>query len=138
MAHSILRAKWPLYDDEYFVKYEAQTKGFELLMSHAIHRAPQQIVSGNRQGRVVFLSGDAHRSFCMRMDYWSRIPFGLTADTGRRSIAQLVGSPCKWVNPTVFKKVDTAEHHWAGWRDEPKLTWKTQPKESPWPFKDSP
>ena len=137
-AHSILRFLWPIYREEYFVKYEAQTEGFELLMSHAIHRSPQQIVGGNRQGRVVFLSGDAHRSSCMRMHYWSRVPFGLTADPLEGVIAQFIGSPCKWVNPNAYTVKDTAEHHWAGWRDEPNLTWKTPPKKSPWPFKDSP
>ena len=138
MPHSILRAYWPIYDEEYFVSYEPQTKGFELLMSHALHRAPQQIVGGNRQGRVVFISGDAHRSCVMRMQYWSRVPFDITADPVEGVLAQFVGSPCKWVNPNTYDKQDTAEHHWAGWRDEPNLTWKTPPKKSPWRFKDSP
>jgi hypothetical protein len=54
-------------------------------------------------------------------------------------IAQFVSSPCKWVNPNILeKKLDIAEHHWAGWVDEPNLTWKTPLKKSPWPFKDSP
>lgn len=136
--HGLARFLTFLYREELYAKYEHQTKGFELLLSHAIHRAPQQIAGGNRQGRVVFLSGDVHRSYCVRMEYWSRVPFSVTADPVEGVIAQLVGSPCKWVHPGTYDAQDMNEHHWAGWNDEPNLTWVTAPKESPWRFKESP
>jgi hypothetical protein len=125
------------YGPEHGAKYEPQTKGFELLMARATHRAPQ-VVGGKRQARVVILSGDVHRSFCMRMQYWSRIPFGTTADPVEGVIAQLVSSPCKWVNPTVVPLKDVRVRHWAGWKDKPTLTWTSEPNTSPWRFKQSP
>ena len=134
--YSLIRASG--YEPEYGSSYEHQTKGFELLMAHAAHRAPQQLVGGKRQARAVFISGDAHQSFCMRMEYWSRVPFSVTGDPVEAVLAQLVGSPCKWVNPTRYELKDSADHHWAGWRDEPTLTWTTQPDKSPWRFKKSP
>jgi hypothetical protein len=137
LLHSILRAAWPVYREEYGSSYEHQTKGFELLMARAAHRAPQ-LAGGKRQSRVVYLSGDVHRSFCMRMEYWSRVPFGVTADPVEGVLAQLVASPCKWYNPTRFPLKDADVHHWAGWRDEPTLLWTSEPDTSPWRFKKSP
>ncbi len=136
-AYAGVRA-WLVYEPEYGASYEHQTRAFELLMSHAAHRAPQQLTTGTRQGRVVFLSGDIHRSFCMRMEYWSRVPFGVTAAPVEGVLAQLIASPCKWVNPQKYPEKDTSAHHWAGWRNEPTLTWVSQPKKSPWRFKKSP
>jgi hypothetical protein len=135
-AFALYRA-WK-YEPEFGAGYEHQSKGFELLISRAAHRAPQ-VDGGKRQSRVVFFSGDVHHSFCMRMEYWSRVPFGVTKEPVEGVVAQLVASPLKWVNP---KKLDLKEdanvHHWAGWRDEPALTWQTAPNESPWRFKKSP
>lgn len=125
------------YGPEHGAKYEPQTSGFEQLMAHALHRAPH-IVGGKRQTRVVILSGDVHRSFCMRMQYWSRTPFGVTAGPVEGVVAQLVSSPCKWVNPTVVPLKDERVHHWAGWKEKPTLTWTSEPKTSPWRFKQSP
>ncbi|WHZ20943.1 MAG: hypothetical protein OJF47_000055 [Nitrospira sp.] len=125
------------YGPEYGAKYEPQTTGFEQLMAHAMHRAPH-LVGGKRQTRVVILSGDVHRSFCMRMQYWSRTPFGVTADPVEGVVAQLVSSPCKWVNPTVVPLKDERIRHWAGWKDKPALTWISEPNTSPWRFKQSP
>ncbi len=125
------------YGPEYGAKYEPQTKGFELLMARATHRAPH-VVGGKRQARVVILSGDVHCSFCMRMQYWSRTPFGTTADPVEGVVAQLVSSPCKWVNPTVVPLKDARARHWAGWKEKPALTWTSEPNTSPWRFKQSP
>lgn len=125
------------YGPEYGAKYEPQTKGFELLMARATHRAPQ-VVGVKRQARVVILSGDVHRSFCMRMQYWSRTPFGATADPVEGVVAQLVSSPCKWVNPTVVPLKDARVRHWAGWKEKPTLIWTSEPNTSPWRFKQSP
>lgn len=135
-AFALLRAQ--LYKPEYGASYEHQTKGFELLISHVVHRAPQQITGGKRQARAVLLSGDAHRSFCMRMEYWSRVPFNVTGDPVEAVVAQFVGSPCKWVNPTTYKLKDPNVHHWAGWRNEPALTWVNEPDEQHFRFKTSP
>lgn len=135
--HSLARFASPLYREEYGSSFEHQTKGFELLMARVAHRAPQ-VTGQKRQARVVLLSGDLHYSFCMRMEYWSRIPFGKTAEPVEGVIAQLISSPSKWVNPTEYKLKNTGIHHWAGWSNEPTLTWTSQPKESPWRFKESP
>ena len=126
-----------MYGPEYGAGYEHQTKGFELLISRAAHRAPQ-LNSGKRQARVVFLSGDVHYTCCMRMEYWSRVPFGKTAAAVEGVLAQLTSSPCKWVNPSKSKLDDTKIHHFAGWSNQPTLTWTSQPKASPWRFKKSP
>lgn len=125
------------YGPEYGAKYEPQTTGFEQLIAHALHRAPH-IAGGRRQSRVVILSGDVHRSFCMRMQYWSRNPFSVTADPVEGVVAQLVSSPCKWVNPTIVPLKDERVRHWAGWKDKPTLTWISEPNSSPWRFKQSP
>lgn len=135
--HALARAGWGIYREEYGSSYEHQTKGFELLMARVAHRAPQ-LSGGKRQARAVFLSGDVHRSFCMRMEYWSRIPFGVSEEPVEGVLAQLVASPCKWYNPAKRPLKDTAVHHWAGWRDEPTLSWTSQPDKSPWRFEESP
>ena len=125
------------YEPEYGSSYENQTKPFELLMARAAHRAPQT-AGGKRQARVVFVSGDAHRSCCLRMEYWSRVPFGVSAAPVEGVVAQLLSSPCRWVYPTRFPLKDASVRHWAGWRDEPALSWTSEPDESPWRFKKSP
>jgi hypothetical protein len=132
---SIIRAYE--YEPEYGSSYENQTRPFELLMARAAHRAPH-VAGGKRQSRVVFVSGDAHRSCCLRMEYWSRVPFGVSADPVEGVMAQLLCSPCRWVYPTRFPLKDASTHHWAGWREEPTLSWTTEPDESPWRFKKSP
>jgi hypothetical protein len=135
-AFALLRAL--LYEPEYGASFEQQTKGFELLISNVVHRAPQQIVGTKRQARAVLLSGDAHRSFSMRMEYWSRVPFNVTGNPVEAVVAQFVGSPCKWVNPTKYKLKDPNLRHWAGWRNQPALTWVNEPDEQHFRFKASP
>lgn len=125
------------YGPEHGSKYEHQTGAFERLIARVAHLAPDT-VGGKRQSRIVFLSGDVHRSFCTRLTYWSRIPFDFAADPVEAVVAQLVSSPCKWVNPTVVPLKDARVHHWAGWKDQPTLSWLTQPDASPWRFKRSP
>ena len=138
-SFALLRA-W-LYWEEYGSSYIHQTKAFESLISHVMHRAPQQLVNGKRKARAILISGDAHETFSMRMEYWSRIPFNVSGDPVEGVVLQLTGSPCKWVNPGEYKFKDPNDrllHHWAGWRDEPQLTWINEPDESPFRFKKSP
>ena len=135
-AYALLRA-W-LYEPEYGSSYEHQTKAFELLISHVVHRAPQQVVGAKRQARAVLLSGDAHNSFSMRMEYWSRLPFKVTGNPVEAVVAQFVGSPCKWVNPSKYKIKDPNVRHWAGWSNQPALTWENEPDEQHFRFKRSP
>jgi hypothetical protein len=133
---SLVRA-W-MYEPEFGSSYQHQSEGFERLMAHVTHRTPQ-VTGGKRQSRVVFLSGDVHQAFCMRMEYWSRVPLGVNAAPVEGVVAQLVASPCKWVNPRKLDlKRDARVHHWAGWTTEPTLTWNNQPDTSPWRFKKSP
>lgn len=123
------------YRHEWGTNYVHHSEGFELLMAHAAYRAPPAL-PGDRRARVVFLSGDLHHSFCMRMEYWGGDPppFGLSGGPVEGVLAQLVGSPCKWVNPEFTPLKDTAIHYYAGWREKPPLTpepeWKS--KKSPW------
>ena len=134
---SLIRAGL-IYVPEYGSDYEHQTKGFELLMARAAHRAPQ-LAGGKRQSRVVFLSGDVHRSFCVRMEYWSRVPFGVSANPVEGVLAQLVASPCRWVNPTKFRSGTPPSTTGQDGTTSRVLTWTSQrPDKSHWRFKRSP
>ncbi|HKV33499.1 MAG TPA: hypothetical protein VJP89_04245 [Pyrinomonadaceae bacterium] len=107
------RALKQVHYDEIGTEFEWHSAPFERLLDR-VARDSAQTVNNQQFARVLFLSGDVHHSFAMRLSYFA--DFNQGTPQLRASFAQLVSSPSKYVNESAQSYDDKAAGEFVGWK----------------------
>ena len=110
------RALRQVHYEEIGTEFEWHSAGFERLLDR-VARDSAQTVNNQQFARVLFLSGDVHHSFAMRLSYFA--DFNQGTPQLRASFAQLVSSPSKYVNESAQSYDDKASGEFVGWKRAP-------------------
>ena len=110
------RALRQVHYEEIGTEFEWHSAGFERLLDR-VARDSAQTVNNQQFARVLFLSGDVHHSFAMRLSYFA--DFNQGTPQLRASFAQLVSSPSKYVNESAQSYDDKGFGEFVGWKRTP-------------------
>jgi hypothetical protein len=112
----LIRALRQVHYEEIGTEFEWHHPVFERLLERLAGDSAHTI--NNQQfARVLFLSGDVHYSFAMRLSYFSQFNQGKPALTA--SFAQLVSSPSKYVNEAAASYDERSSGEFVGWKGSP-------------------
>jgi hypothetical protein len=112
----LCRALRQVHLEEIGTEFEWHSAGFERLLER-LARDSAHTINNQQVARVVFLSGDVHHSFAMRLSYFSNFNQGTPARTA--SFVQLVSSPSKYVSESAESYEDQSSGEFVGWKRTP-------------------
>ena len=126
---ALLRAVRQVHYDEIGTEFERHSAVFERVLAK-LAEISAHTVNNQKFARVLFLSGDVHHSFAMRLSYFSDFTQGPPALTA--SFAQLVSSPAKYVNEGAISYDELSSGEFVGWKRNVEPTVKPGGKKVDW------
>lgn len=109
----LLRALRVIHFEEIGTEFEWHTAAFERLLDQ-LARASAHEIDGKQLARVLFISGDVHQSFAMRLSYFADFDQGSPKLSA--IFAQVIGSPSKYLNESAESFDDRSSGEFAGWK----------------------